>query len=118
MPSKLRKQTSKRSVRKSTSKPAGKPQSRKASSTSAVQRVLDTAVRKREPLAANTSAFKPPARIPAKLAQLTTGARKKLVARLIQRPEPAPSADVAKAVRALEPPVRRFHGTKVPPHWF
>jgi hypothetical protein len=32
--------------------------------------------------------------------------------------EAAPASDVAESVRALEPPVRRFHGTKVPLHWF
>ena len=49
---------------------------------------------------------------------LSVDARKTLVAALVQNPEPAPAPKVAESVRALEAPVRRFHGTKVPLHWF
>ena len=49
---------------------------------------------------------------------LSIEARKTIVAALVQNPEPAPAAKVAESVRALEAPVRRFHGTKVPLHWF
>jgi hypothetical protein len=90
----------------------------KPASQSSVRRVHDAAVLKREPRVANTSAFKTPPRAPAALEKLNVGARKKLVTGLIRHPEPSPSADVSEALRALEPPVRRFHGTKVPLHWF
>jgi hypothetical protein len=68
--------------------------------------------------AVQTGASKSPTRAPATLDQLSISARKKLVARLIPEPEPAPPPKVADAIKALEPPVRRFHGTKVPLHWF
>ena len=114
--------SSKRSVRTSTKAKSksgrAKPGAAKPSGRSFVKRVLDTAVLKREPVTANTSAFKTPSRIPTSLAQLTVGARQKLVTKLVLNPEPAPTTDVSKALRALEPPVRRFHGTKVPLHWF
>jgi len=83
-----------------------------------VKRVRDAAVLKRGPQAPNTSAFKTPTRVPQRLDKLDVSARKRLVKKLIPRPEPAPQADVAKTVKALEPPVRRFHGTKVPLRWF
>src|SRR5262245_47153182 len=59
---------------------------------------------------------KPP-RIPVSLQELDLGERKKLVDMLAPSPEPTPSTEVAETLRALEPPVRRFHGTKVPLHW-
>ncbi|HTE45431.1 MAG TPA: heme peroxidase family protein [Gemmatimonadaceae bacterium] len=96
----------------------GRSNGTKATRNGSVRRVHDTAVLKSDPLAANTSAFKSPTRGPAKLDKLSAPARRKLVAELIPSPEPAPSADVAQALKALEPPVRRFHGTKVPLHWF
>jgi len=101
-------------------KSAPRSKSRVASSKGAIsiKSVRDTAVLKREVRLPNTSAFKPLARVPATLPKLDLRARKKLVTRLVPRPEPPPSADVAKTVKALEPPVRRFHGTKVPLHWF
>jgi hypothetical protein len=83
-----------------------------------VKRVQDTAVLRREAPVLNTSAFKTPTRVPQRVAALTAPARRKLVGRLVPRPEPPPSSDVARAVKALEPPVRRFHGTKVPLAWF
>ena len=102
---------------KSRKKRANKPKTTR-SSTSSVARVRDTAVLKRGPQAPNTSAFKTPARAPLELESLDVRARKRIVAKLIPNPEPPPTADVAQAVKALEPPVRRFHGTKVPLHWF
>ena len=90
----------------------------KSAAKSDVKLVRDTAVLKRGVPSPNTSAFKSPARAPVKLDKLTAAARKKLVTKLIPAPEPPPSADVSQAVKALEPPVRRFHGTKVPLHWF
>jgi hypothetical protein len=102
------------------SKKPKKKSSKKQQSSSGknVLRVRDTAVLKREPRVANTSAFKTPARVPAKLEALDTPTRKRLVKKLVPKPEPPPPADIAKDVKALEPPVRRFHGIKVPPHWF
>jgi hypothetical protein len=109
----------KRGSKSSTTRTTSKRPSRgvKAAPKSAVKRVHDTAVLKRESPALNTSAFRAPARAPAALAKLDVGARKKLVKKLIPTPEPLPPPDVAKAVQALEPPVRRFHGTKVPRRW-
>jgi hypothetical protein len=52
------------------------------------------------------------------LEALSIEARKSIVAALVQTPEPAPATKVAESVRALEAPVRRFHGAKVPLHWF
>ncbi|MGI8423107.1 MAG: peroxidase family protein [Chloroflexota bacterium] len=59
-----------------------------------------------------------PARIPQQLRNLLPAARKKLVGRLIPRPEPLPPEDILKAIRALEPPLKRFHGLKIPLYWF
>ena len=64
-----------------------------------MKRVLDTAVLKREPVTANTSAFKTPSRIPTSLAQLTVGARQKLVTKLVLNPEPAPTTDVVESAQ-------------------
>jgi hypothetical protein len=109
-----------KSRKKASKKSAPKSKSRAASSKRAIsiKSVRDTAVLKREVRAPNTSAFKPLARVPATLSKLDVRARKKLVTKLIKAPEPAPPPDVAKTVKALEPPVRRFHGTKVPLRWF
>jgi len=90
----------------------------KTTSKSSNGRVRNVAVLKRGAPTPNTSAFKTPARPPAKLESMTARAKKELVARLIRRPEPAPTPTVAQAIKALEPPVRRFHGTKVPLSWF
>ena len=114
---KSRKQASKRPTRKTATKTASSSRV-KAKGKVSVRRVHDAAVLKSEPLAPNTSAYKAPARVPPSLNKLDTSARKKLVKKLIPRPEPPPPPDVAKDVKALEPPVRRFHGTKVPRHWF
>jgi hypothetical protein len=66
----------------------------------------------------NTSAFKPPKRVPQALETLGPAARRKLVDRLVPRPEPLPPDDVVRSLRALEPPIRRFHGVKIPLLWF
>jgi hypothetical protein len=108
MPQKGRKRSAKKKVTSGT----------KPKSATAVKRVLDTAVLKREKPAPNTSAFKTPTRTPASLEALDIRARKRLVTKLVPKPEPTPPPDVARAVKALEPPVRRFHGTKVPLRWF
>jgi hypothetical protein len=118
---KSRKKASKRpaakSARKSSTR-AKKAPATKAAAQISVRRVRDTAVLKREPQAPNTSAFKTPARVPQTLAKLDLSARKRLTRKLIPKPEPTPPPDVAKTVKALEPPVRRFHGAKVPLRWF
>ena len=101
-----------------TSKKRKKVAKRVRSTKTVVSRVRDTAVLKRERPAPNTAAFKAPTRVPARLERLDVRARKRLVTRLIPNPEPPPEPDVSKTLKALEPPVRRFHGTKVPLHWF
>lgn len=109
-----------KSEKRSTKTPRSTPAKRDGNSSSArsVKRVRDTAVLKRGEPIQNTSAFKTPSRVPPSLGALGAPARKRLVARLIPRPEPRPPEDVARAVKALEPPVKRFHGTKVPLSWF
>jgi len=59
-----------------------------------------------------------PTRAPVSLQELDVGDRKRLVTELVPSPEPSPTIELAETLRALEPPVRRFHGTKVPLHWF
>jgi hypothetical protein len=83
-----------------------------------VRRVRDTAILKAEERIPNTSAFVPPARIPETLEQLGSAARKRMVGKLIPRPLPPPPERVVAQIRALEPPVKRFHGAKVPLLWF
>jgi hypothetical protein len=67
---------------------------------------------------AGTVSLRAPTRPPKLLDELSNAARKALVGRLIPRPEPAPSEPVEKSLRALRPPVKRFHGMKVPILWF
>ena len=66
----------------------------------------------------SAKASRRPTRAPVSLQELDIGERKKLVTELAPSPEPSPAMEVAETLRALEPPVRRFHGTKVPLHWF
>jgi hypothetical protein len=88
-----------------------------AVSSRGVQRVKDSATLKRGEPVPNESAFKAPARAPKDVEALSARSQKTLVARLIPDPVPPPSEDVARAVRALVPPVKRFHGAKVPIGW-
>jgi hypothetical protein len=124
MASNLRKQGSKASAPKSKKRSTKTPRSTAAkrngdkTSGRSVKRVQDTAVLKRGEPIPNTSAFRTPSRVPPSLETLGAPARRTLVARLIPRPEPRPPEDVARAVKALEPPVKRFHGAKVPLSWF
>jgi hypothetical protein len=97
MTPKSRKRSAKKSARKAAGKTSRTP-SAKAKGGSAVKRVLATAVLKREAPSPNTSAFKTPARLPGRLEAMDVRARKRLVTKLIPRPVPTPSADVAKAV--------------------
>jgi hypothetical protein len=118
MPLRSRKKKAAKTIAKKSAKRTA-PKSRTQSSAKAdIKLVRDTAVLKRGAPSPNTSAFKTPPRAPAALEKLGTAARKKLLTKLLHHPEPAPPADVALAVKALEQPVRRFHGTKVPLHWF
>ena len=89
-----------------------------AASSRGVQRVKDPATLKRGEPVPNESAFKTPARAPRDVDALSARSQKTLVARLVPDPAPTPPDDVARAVRALVPPVKRFHGTKVPLGWF
>jgi hypothetical protein len=83
-----------------------------------IRQVADTAVRSKGPRLANTPAFKPIRKAPASLESLSPGGRRRLVTKLVPQPEPAPPQRVIKFVRALEPPIKRFHGTKIPLPWF
>ena len=86
--------------------------------SSRVKRVSDLFVLKSGTRLSNTSAFKPPTRIPHKLDTLALPARKKIVDKLIPRPVPPPPEPVLRSVKALEPVVKRFHGLKAPGYWF
>lgn len=68
--------------------------------------------------ARRVSAFKAPARAPEALEELSPAARKRIVRKLIPQPEPPPPEPVMRSLKALEPRVKRFHGMKVPAHWF
>ena len=59
-----------------------------------------------------------PLRVPAALENLTPAERKRLANKLIRQPAPAPPEPVVKSLKALEPPLKRFHGMKVPILWF
>jgi hypothetical protein len=88
------------------------------SSGATVKRVSDPFALKSGNLLPNTSAFKPPKRVPDTLNKLGPAARKKMVNKLIPRPVPPPPEPVLKSLKALEPPLKRFHGMKVPVYWF
>jgi Animal haem peroxidase len=100
------------------SRAASKGSARKSATRGSVRRVQDPSARRSgEPLV-NTSAFKPPRRVPDTLEKLSAVVRKKLVSKLIPRPAPMPSEPVLKSLLALAPPVKRFHGMKTPILWF
>ncbi len=86
----------------------------KASSAKAVLRVRDTAVPVAGPGRANMPAFKPIRKAPASLESLSSAARKRLVDKLIPRPEPPLSPPLMKFVKALEPPLKRRSSTFSP----
>jgi hypothetical protein len=88
------------------------------SSVATVKRVSDLFVLKSGNRLWNTSAFKPPTRVPDKLDKLALPARKKIVDKLIPRPVSPPPEPVLKSLKALEPMVKRFHGMKAPGYWF
>jgi hypothetical protein len=83
-----------------------------------VKRVTDPFVLKSGNRLPNTSAFKPPARVPDAMDELAQPARKKIVDKLIPRPVSLPPEPVLKSLKALEPTVKRFHGLKAPGRWF
>ena len=112
-PTKATPRTAKRTTRKSAVRKASK-YVRPAS----VKKVQDPLRRASTTPAPNTAAFNAPRQAPASLKELSQPARKRMVTRLIPQPEPQPSARVEKSVRALRPPVKRFHGMKVPAQWF
>ncbi len=88
------------------------------SSVANVKRVTDPFVLKSGNRLPNTSAFKPPARVPDAMDELAQPARKKIVDKLIPRPVSLPPEPVLKSLKALEPTVKRFHGLKAPGRWF
>lgn len=117
MASKSRKRGSKASA----SKPAKRksaPQSPDGSPPRSVKRVQDPATLKPGEPVPNTSAFKTPSRVPEALEELSPSRRGRMVARLVPKPAPAPSEPVVRSLKALEPPIKRFHGMKVPILWF
>ena len=120
-----------KSTKQRTKSPATKSQARRATKSARtagtkrpavrtvnVKRVQDPAVLRSGTPAPNVSAFRTPSRVPPTLGKLTAAARRKIVDRMIPEPVAQPPEDVARALRALEPPVRRFHGAKVPLAWF
>ena len=98
-----------------TSKSTGR---RKASAAKAVVRVRDAAVPAAGPHRPNASAFKPIRKAPSSLESLSAVSRKRLVDKLIPRPEPPPTPGQVKFVKAPEPQIKRFHGLKAPLYWF
>jgi len=56
-------------------------------------------------------------RIPVKIRDLRPDAKKQLVQKMIPRPLPAPPERVERALRGLDPHIKRFHGVKVPLYW-
>jgi len=59
-----------------------------------------------------------PLRTPAALETLSATARRTLVRRLVPEPVPPPPDSVVTSLRALQPPMKRFHGMKVPLLWY
>jgi hypothetical protein len=109
-----------KSAKRSSKRADSRSASEKARSTvsPSVRAVRDPLSLKSGIPAPNTSAFKTPMKVPKKWEDLTKGSRKNLVAKLIPRPEPAPSEPVEKSLLALKPAIKRFHGMKVPLLWF
>lgn len=82
-----------------------------------IRKVEDIFVRKPGSAGPNSSAFRPPAHVPGSVEGLSPDQRRKLVTRMIPHPEPAPPEPVLKSLKALEPPLKRFHGMKIPLYW-
>jgi hypothetical protein len=80
--------------------------------------VKDTAVLKKGKHEPGTPAFASPKRAPERLADLKPDAARKIVGRLVPRPLPAPPENIERRLQALEPRIKRFHGIRVPLHWF
>jgi hypothetical protein len=66
---------------------------------------------------ARTSMRKPP-KAPVALETLSPARRRTMVQRLVPKPAPTPPEPILKSVQALQPPVKRFHGMKVPLRWY
>ena len=117
--------TAKRGSKASASKSAksnGKKSSVKSPSAAAIfrsmKRVHDPEKLKPGERPPNTSAFEPPPRVPETLEKLSPDVRREIVKRLIPRPDPLPPESILKSLKALEPPIKRYHGVKVPIRWF
>jgi hypothetical protein len=106
---------SRRSTLRATHKTA-KKRSRRAAA------VTKRAARKpgKRRVARNTAGAAPqrPARVPAPLESLSHEQRRRLADKLIRKPAPTPPEPVIESLKALEPPLKRFHGMKVPILWF
>jgi hypothetical protein len=107
---------SEKSNGKSTAKSVTRPS--EISIFRAIRRVVDPEKLKAGERAPNTSAFRPPPRVPETLDKMNLAVRKQIVQRLIPRPEPLPPESILKSLKALEPPIKRYHGVKVPIRWF
>lgn len=88
------------------------------STSRSMKRVQDPSTLKAGEPIPNTSAFKPPARAPEPLEGLSQARRRSMVTRLVPEPAPAPTERMERSIKALEPPIKRFHGMKVPILWF
>ena len=105
-------------ARKRTKTSARRSRKRSRAAAVSVKRVHDPATLQPGERIPNTSAFKPPRRVPPRLGDLNPAQRKRLIERLVPRPIPMPPEPILKSIRALEPPLKRFHGMKVPIPWF
>jgi hypothetical protein len=56
-------------------------------------------------------------RIPIKIADLRPAEKKQLVTRIVPQPLPAPPERVERALKGLDPRIKRFHGVRVPLYW-
>jgi hypothetical protein len=83
-----------------------------------IKRVQDPETLKPGERPPNTSAFEPPRRVPETLEKLHPEMRREIVKRLIPRPDPLPPESILRSLKALEPPIKRYHGVKVPIRWF
>jgi hypothetical protein len=65
-----------------------------------------------------TPAYKPRKRLPKKIGELKPMSVRKMLAKLVPAPLPAPPEPVKRSLRGLEPRIKRFHGVRVPVYWF
>jgi hypothetical protein len=83
----------------------------------AISLVRDTAVLKDGAAEPGAAAYRPPQRIPVTLADLRPDSAQQLVTALVPRALPKPPEDVVRALKVLDPRIKRFHGVRVPLYW-